>query len=215
MRRHPLSMTVLVVLVAFALSGCAPLINRLPGHASAPCKSNSSNEQTVTPELSEARAVAMPEDEFWQLIAVLDGSNSDAAYKRLTARLSILPVEKLVGFDAQMTIALYGLDDECRAKWYRKHDPSGLGFVADDDLLYVRGDTVSAGRATWEKAFATDTLPWGAVDPLSGGGENLLYVAGDAARTEFGTSDNDWFAKVQSAFALSYETGSNPDGWSK
>jgi hypothetical protein len=210
----------LVVAFGLSLSGCTPLgalplENHLPAHASTPCKSNAGKPQTVTTELSEAEKVAMPEDEFWQLIALLHGSNSDAAYARLTAQLATLPVEKLVGFDARMTIALYGLDDECRANWYSTHDPSGLGFVADDDFLYFRGDTVSAGRANWENAIATDTLPWGTVDPLSGGGELLLYVAGNAAHVEFGIGLDAWPAKVQNTIELSYETGSNPDGWRK
>jgi len=154
----------------------------------------------------------MPSNRFWRLIAELGGSNSNASYTRLSMRLAALPVDQLVGFDARLTLSLYALDDECRADWYVKHEPVTPEFRTDDDFLYERADTVTAGRAVWEYAVRTDTLPWGATDAVDRDGENLLYVAAEAANRR-GVSDDAFGARESAAFSLSYETGSNPAGW--
>lgn len=154
----------------------------------------------------------MPETQFWNLISELHGSNSDSAYRRLTVQLESLTTTQILGFDARMTIDLYELDDQCRAKWYSKRDPSGLGFVADDDFLYFRADTVTAGEAVWREAATTDTLPWGTTDAVTGDGENLLYVGLDAAHAR-GISNDKWIDLESKLYPLSYETGSNPAGW--
>jgi hypothetical protein len=111
-----------------------------------------------------------------------------------------------------MTIDLYELDDQCRANWYAQHDPSGPGFVGDDDFLYDRADTVTAGEAVWKTAIDTDTLPWGATDAVNNDGEDLLYVGLDAAHRN-GMSNNRWLDREEKAYPLDYETGSNPSGW--
>ena len=206
----------LTLLASLGLAGCAPtpsgLLNRLPDRSKKACVSNLHPTSSPDPGLAKAEAGAMPEDQFWALISVLHGANSDAAYKRLSNRLAALPTATIVAFDVRLTISLYKLDDQCRAHWYATHDPSGLGIVGDDDFLYFRADTVSAGRATWEKAIATDTLPWGTTDAVNNDGEDLLYVATDAAAKHHISQDKllDMEAKVTD---LSYETASNPAGW--
>jgi hypothetical protein len=187
-----------------------------PGKVGGPCVSNvaATPGLSVSPDadLQKAEKIAMPEPQFWALISVLHGSNSDAAYARLTKRLELIPVDQIMGFEARMTIALYELDDQCRVRWYEKHDPSGLHYLADDDFLYVRADTVSAGEATWKRAIATDTLPWGSTDAVDSDGEPLLYVTMDAA-DKLGIGNDAWLDRISNTFSLSYETGSNPAGW--
>ncbi|MFZ7089286.1 DUF4240 domain-containing protein [Curtobacterium sp. RRHDQ10] len=226
--RTPIVVATAVVL-AVALSGCTQpvrLLNKLPeqthvaqcrsnvpGHAGAvPSAAPTSRSDRITArEVTEAEAVAMPEDQFWALIDTLHGSESDAAFHRLRAALEARPVADLVPFEARLDLALYALDDECRVDWYDHHDPSGLGELADDDFLYVRTDTVAAGRAVWEDANTHDTLPWGTVDAVDDDGEELLYVAAEAAHHS-GISGDDFAKRVP--FDDVYETASNPAGWS-
>jgi hypothetical protein len=169
---------------------------------------------TAVADLAATERVAMPEDRFWDLIGILHGSNGDVGYDLLTARLELESTKDLVAFDARLTIVLYALDDECRYDWYRQVDPSGLHFVADDDFLYFRTDTVSAGRSTWDEAVAADTLPWGTTEPVDHSGEPLLFVAENAARIAHGIGWSRWDAMTTDRFPISYETGSNVDGWS-
>lgn len=191
------------------LSGCSVQQGSGP-EPSGTCRSNAG----ATPTAAERAAdrVAMPEDRFWNLIAVLHGSNSDAAYARLSRALQPLPTRDLEAFEIRMTIALYRLDDECRAHWYEHNDPSGSGFIADDDFLYDRADTVSAGRRVWSEAVRTDTLPWGTTDAADGDGEELLYVADDAIDRRGGSSDA-FEDTLAGAIDLDDETGWNPAGW--
>lgn len=217
------------VVLAATLSGCTQpprLLNKLPEQThAAQCRSNvpghagavplptptSKFDRATAREVTEADAVAMPEDEFWQLIDTLHGSVSDAAFHRLRAALEARPVADLVAFEARLDLALYALDDECRVDWYDRHDPTGLGDLADDDFLYVRTDTVAAGRAVWEDANTHDTLPWGTVDAADDDGEELLYVAAEAGHHS-GISGDDLADMVP--FDDLYETATNPAGWS-
>ena len=214
---HRIVATAAIVLGVVLVSGCSPadtLINRLPEKHDQPCVSNVVKASPAPPDtnVQQAETVAMPEVEFWSLIAELNGSNAPAGYTALSAKLAQRPLTELIAFEARMTISLYTLDDECRSAWYSKNDPTGLTFVADDDFLYARADTVSAGRAVWDDAVQNDTLPWGDNGETTGSGESLLYVAMDAAKLQ-GTTDDEWFARVRKTFELSYETGSNPAGW--
>lgn len=165
---------------------------------------------------SEARsatdAVAMPADEFWEYIDILDGQTTELGFDKLTSALATAGPAAALAFDARLTLALYELDSLCRADWYEANDPGGLGFVSDDTFLYARCDTVVAGRANWEAAVADGTLPWGNVDATTGFGELLLYVGADAA-ARAGVPMEEYWDRRFSVVPLSYETGSNPNGW--
>lgn len=168
----------------------------------------------ATPDSAVAivEANAMPSDEFWQYIEVLDGTNSPAGFTRLETELAKADLDTIIAFDARLTLALHALDSDCRAEWYRLNEPAQFGFVSDDVFLYARADTISAGKATWEEAVNTQTLPWGGADPLAGTGEFLLYVGVGAAERQ-GITFDEYFAQLLERVPLSYETGSNPLGW--
>jgi hypothetical protein len=53
------------------------------------------------PDVAGAMEVAMPEDAFWELIAVLDGGNTEEDVARLSAELAARTVDDLVAFDAR------------------------------------------------------------------------------------------------------------------
>lgn len=156
----------------------------------------------------------MPEDDFWALIELLESSTEPDKVEALTSALAATDLASVIAFDARLTLALHQLDSLCRAQWYEANEPTGFGFVSDDVFLYARADTVAAGRETWQEAADTQTLPWGDVDPTTGGGELLLYVPFDAAE-RLGYTLDEYFAEVGDAFTLSYETGSNASGWSE
>lgn len=187
--------------------------SNVPGHPGyEPSASPTSAEDALTArDVAAAERVAMPEDHFWRLIGTMHGSVSDPAVRRLRRALETGPEVDLVPFEARLDLSLYALDDECRVDWYDAHDPTGLGNLMDDDFLYVRTDTIAAGRTVWEDAMAHDTLPWGTVDAADEEGEDLLYVAGEAAHHD-GVRDSIFERSTQ--FDDLYETGTNPDGWS-
>lgn len=161
---------------------------------------------------SSAEDAAMPADEFWDYIALLEGQTTEAGFDRLADALAAAGVDAALAFDIRLALSLYELDSLCRADWYSANDPAGLGSVSDDTFLYARCDTIAAGRANWEAAVADNTLPWGDVDPSTGMGEFLLYVGADAAQ-RLGVPIEEYWDRLYSALPLSYETGSNPNGW--
>jgi len=162
--------------------------------------------------VAETELVAMPEDEFWDLVGVLGGSSDLKGFELLTDALAKTDLDTVLAFQARLTLALHALDSGCRAEWYRLNEPTHFGFVSDDVFLYSRCDTVVAGREVWQEAVDSETLPWGTVDPTTGNGESLLYVAGDAA-DRMGTPLEAYYDAQNASFSLSFETGANPLGW--
>jgi len=153
----------------------------------------------------------MPEDRFWTLIDSLHHSLAQSAFDRVSRTLSAGSIDDIIGFDARMTLDLYELDSACRVEWYGHHDPDHLGFPLDDDFLYFRCSTIIAGRANFETALSTQTLPWGDVS-TEDDGEPLLYIGLTAAEDK-GWSDGRFERLEAKRIPISYETGSNPQGW--
>jgi hypothetical protein len=144
----------------------------------------------------------MPEDEFWQFIAILDGSTDDDAVERLTAALRAAGKRKAVAFAERLAATLYELDREVLCdqpvRWF--DDPEGVPPIplSGDSFLYLRAAVVVQGKAVVDQVIADPTVlltrPWD-------DGEALLYAAEHAAGGEIETK-------------LSYETGSNEEHWS-
>ncbi len=187
------------------------LLNELLPDVAVPCVTPAP-DAAPDPAVAETELVAMPEDEFWDLVGVLGGSSDPAGFEALTDTLAKTDLDTAIAFQARLTLALHALDSGCRAEWYRVNEPMQMGFVSDDVFLYSRCDTVVAGREVWQDAVDTDTLPWGTVDPTTGNGEFLLYVAVDAA-DRMGTPLEEYFDAQFASYTLSFETGSNPLGW--
>jgi hypothetical protein len=145
---------------------------------------------------------AMPEDEFWQFIAVLGGSTDADAVERLTAALRAGGKRKAVSFAERLAATLYELDREvlCDQPVRWLDDPEGESPIplSGDTFLYLRAAVVAQGKTVVEQVLADPgvllTRPWA-------DGEALLYAAEEVAGREIGTK-------------LSYETGSNQEHWS-
>ena len=161
--------------------------------------------------VAKTEAVAMPSPQFWTLIAALGGSTSDDAFDSLASALAGRTIDDLVAFAARLSLVVHALDTRARHTWYTANDPMGLGFVSDDVFLYARLDTICAGESVWLEAIREGTLPWGSVDPTLGAGELLLSAAPNAADAQGGWEE--FGAKYAERVLVSYETGSNTDGW--
>ena len=144
----------------------------------------------------------MPADEFWQLIAVLDGSTDEDAVARLTAALRAGGRRTAAAFAERLAATLYELDREVLfdqpVRW--SDDPADGEPVplSGDTFLYLRAAVVAQGREVVEQVLADpaalSTRRWD-------DGEALLYAAGEAAGKEIDTK-------------VSYETGANDEHWS-
>ena len=163
----------------------------------------------LDPAALELDATAMPADEFWGYIDLLGGTTDEAGMEALTSALAERDLDTIVAFDERLLLSLYSLDFVCRYDWYIANDPLDIGYLGDDGFLYARADTVAAGRENFEAALAEGTIDWGTVDPTTGYGEILLYVAWDAA-TRIGLEEEYWSASGSTP--ISFETGSNPAG---
>jgi Protein of unknown function (DUF4240) len=146
------------------------------------------------------------EQQFWQLIAELDGSCDDDAFDRLADRLVERGVEDILGFADRLADVLHRIDLRRLADQpFRDAEaPTGPPVNGSDDaFLYARCAVVIAGRGTVEAVLDDATAfarPW----DLSA--EALLTVAPSAYERATG---HDW----QHESPTSYETGANFPGW--
>jgi hypothetical protein len=220
---------VLSLAAGLTLTGCSTLISRLlegsltgdgqsgpPGNLLLPDQhigcSTPNPTATPDPNVALTESIAMPSDEFWAYIDLLGGTNDPEGYDLVSAELAKTDLDTILAFEARLTLSLYALDSDCRAQWYLENEPMQFGFVSDDVFLYARGDTASAGRATWEEAVAENTLPWGGSDPTTGYGEYVLGVGYRAAEL-IGVPFDDFLDLKWETIPLSFETGSNSSGW--
>jgi hypothetical protein len=144
----------------------------------------------------------MPEDEFWQLIAVLDGSTQEEAVERLTQVLRAGGRRTAIGFAERLAATLYELDRESLfrqpVRWSDDPDDSEPIPLSGDTFLYLRADIVAKGKAVVEQVLADPavllTRRWD-------DGEALLYAPDEALGSEIETT-------------FSYESCSNEQYWS-
>lgn len=166
-------------------------------------------QKPLDPVAARAAETAMAPDRFWELIAVLNGSTEAEDLEQLIAALAQSPIDDIVAFHRRLIVTLYELDYRARYDWRVAHDPSGMDHLGDDGFLYARADTIAAGREAYDHAITHGTLPWGSVDPESGGGESLLYAAVEASE-RIGAFER--FERGVADLPIGYETGSNPAG---
>lgn len=142
----------------------------------------------------------MPEDEFWELIAVLEGSSDEDAVGRLTEALRAGGKRKAVAFQERLAATLHELDREVLfqqpVRW--ADDPDGDVIpLSHDSFLYLRADIVAKGKQVVEQVLAN---PAALLDRAWDDGEMLLSAADEAVEDEIETR-------------ISYETGSNEQHW--
>ncbi|MFC5007338.1 DUF4240 domain-containing protein [Dactylosporangium cerinum] len=143
----------------------------------------------------------MAENDFWKLIAVMNGDVDEDAVARLTEALSARRHRDVVAFQERLALALFELDRRELARQPVRftddppdEDPIPLG---DDMFLYLRAGIVARGRAVWQAVLAEPSLlAAGTWDEC----EHLLYVADEVTGDELDTK-------------VSYETGSNERYW--
>lgn len=149
----------------------------------------------------------MTDEEFWQLIAGLHGEAGPEGIAALTEDLSQGSTERIESFAEHLAVALHALDSRDRmAQPIRDTDdgPDSPAFpLSKEVFLYARCAVVASGREVWQRVL---DQPQAMSDTWDLGAEELLYIAPVAFEHKTGS---DW-AYVTS---VSYETGSNENGW--
>jgi hypothetical protein len=181
-----------------------------------PWTADESAPPTSAEPSADARAatetIALPEEQFWMLVESIPDRPTYVDFQLAAGSLAGCGLSAVAGFEARLTLALYDLDGEANHAWFTENDPDGLGYVSEDTFLYARCATVLAGRETWARSVADETLEW-ADDSLheTGNSELLLYVSWDAAGAH-GLSVDEFF-ELREGIELSYETASNAERW--
>ncbi len=146
----------------------------------------------------------MTEIEFWQSIDFIDietlrSGDDIAALDPLIAELARMPVEEIESFEDHLAQALYGLDGR------RYMAEAGLS-ESSDTFLYARCFVVALGQRHYERVLADPKLMPKTLEEWC---EPLLFVAAAAWSKATGNDENEW----EHDGPVSYETGSNSDGW--
>lgn len=143
----------------------------------------------------------MTDDEFWDLVAVLDGQVDEDAMERLGDVLRDRGAETARAFQERLARALYELDRQELAclpvRWTSQEEGDEPIPLSDDAFGYLRAAVVARGRAVYHEVLAD---PRKVLEYRWDDGEGLLYVAdevtGDVIHTEY-----------------SHATGANGEHW--
>lgn len=142
-------------------------------------------------------------DFFWTTMELCDWkkeSDDDKVLKPVVEYLSKQEDSVIFEFDDFMTELLYNLDTEKLAEQCEKVDPQ----MCDDTFLYSRCVALINGPDYYEK------VRWGREKNVwSMEFESLLYVPQKAWALKHSCSAEDY----PHSSPLSYETGSNKEGW--
>ena len=144
-------------------------------------------------------------DFFWTTMELCDLSregDNDKVLKPLIKYLSKQDDPIIFEFDDLMTELLYDLDTEKLAEQCEKVDP----LMCDDTFLYSRCVALINGPDFYEKVKRGKMRRVWSMDF-----EPLLYVPGKAWALKHRRSVDDY----PHIPPLSYETGSNEEGWGK
>lgn len=145
------------------------------------------------------------EEDFWQMIALLDWSQEDddaAVVEPLIKELESRPLAHIYRFFDLLSEKLWHLDTRRHAQVFL-NDPEEEGYLSADDFLYARCAVVANGHE-----FYQDVLDHRSEMPADLTFEPLLYVAMTAYKRKTG---KDFVAEP----AFHYETYSNKEGWEK
>ncbi|MFF0275151.1 DUF4240 domain-containing protein [Streptomyces sp. NPDC004330] len=147
-------------------------------------------------------------DDFWTLIAILDGEATQESCGRLIEELSNRPVAEIIGFAERHAEAVYRLDQEKFGTLpvADMTDRDGSPFPQSSDVfLYTRCAVVAAGRTVWESVFS-DVDAYAPYTSTEYDGEWLLSVPDRAYELATGT---EWNRSTR----YCAESYSNLDGW--
>jgi hypothetical protein len=149
----------------------------------------------------------MTDTEFWELISLvdlraLDRGDETAAVQPVQRALLSKKEAELVNFEEALAQKLYAIDGEVYA------NNAGESGQSDDAFLYMRLYVVARGRDYYETVrLHPERLPR-SIDQWC---EPLLYVYKYAWEKLTGRSASEW----PHSPTVSYESGSNPDLWSR
>ncbi|MFM6850063.1 MAG: DUF4240 domain-containing protein [Terrabacter sp.] len=145
---------------------------------------------------------AMREDEFWDLIDLMEGEADEAAVARLGSALEQAGKRRARAFQERLATVLHDLDREVLAtqpvRFEDEDEDDELIPLSDDTFLYLRAGIVTRGRDVVASVIAQPDLLAAGRWPEC---EELLYVAEEVV-------DDDIDTKV------SYESASNEAHWS-
>lgn len=144
-------------------------------------------------------------DFFWTTMELCDWSKEGDDDKVLNPLIKYLSKQDdpiIFEFDDLMTELLYDLDTEKLADQCEKVDP----LMCDDTFLYSRCAALINGPDFYEKVKRGGMKKVWGMDF-----EALLYVPGKAWALKHRRSADDY----PHISPLSYETGSNEEGWNK
>ena len=145
---------------------------------------------------------AMPEDEFWSLIELVEGSgwtDEETNLIPLVETLSAMSVQSIEGFFETLAQKLFALDT-------RAHYQAFTWFPGrSDTFLYTRLAVVAQGRTEYQRILENPRFFPGSSSRWL---EGLLYVADDAYRSVTGLA-------FQRASSVNFESGSNDIGWQR
>lgn len=142
-------------------------------------------------------AEVMSEQEFWELIAILDWSksNNSQIIEPVMEVLSRMPVAKIYQFYDILSEKLWQLDTDLYADTMMRDNKDG--YFSADEFLYARCCVIANGKDAYESVLIEP-----AKFPTDLTFETLLYVAGRAYERKTGK-------KFISIPAYNFETGSN------
>jgi len=146
------------------------------------------------------------EHEFWALIEDAVGVSAEWSYDRLVDMLSSKPAGEIISFADRLAQALFALDREEMARrplWDGTTATTWNPERSADGFLYARCAVVLAGHATYSQVLYD---PRRFAREWDLGAEELLSVAPSAYEKATG---QPWLHEEP----VSYESGSNPDGW--
>ncbi|HTW14796.1 MAG TPA: DUF4240 domain-containing protein [Nocardioides sp.] len=154
----------------------------------------------------------MDEVEFWDLIALAEGSADETAVHRIWLGLRVREPDEILGFEDRLAEVLHRLDLRVIAKqrWRDVSEPSWLPRIpgiSEDGFLYARCSAVLQGPGMVARILAEPRAFKRRWDVRA---EELLYVGPQAYEAVTGRA---WDYRYETP--VSYETGSNPaGGWS-
>lgn len=164
-------------------------------------KAGASAKVEIKVESSKHGEGLFTEEEFWQIIELLDWKQqkrADIIQPAVTA-LSKMPVSAIYLFQDFLSEKLFNLDTKEHAKTYMKQQTDD--YFSVDDFLYVRCAAVAEGKEYYEGIIEDPTKLSADIDF-----EHLLSVAADAYKRKTGRN-------FEYSPLYNYETRSNIEKW--
>jgi len=150
-------------------------------------------------------APAFTDDDFWQLIDLLDWSDEsddDKITEPVILTLEHGPLAHIYRFLDILSEKLWNLDTRTHARVFLD-DPEEQGILSSDDFLYARCAVIANGKQYYNNVLGNPPKM-----PKDLTFEPLLYIAKRAYERKTGKT-------FMALPTFNYETYSNKEGWAK